>query len=498
VGRILRRYDAHLDEAERAFLKLFSVFRLPVPESAFERVFRTETGPDAINAPLVGLDDDAFDALVLGLVKRRLIRRGADAYTTHPLVRNHYLRLLEGESRSAQAAAHTAVAEHYHASSEPPGRFPTLDDLQPYIEVVHHLCRAGAYDEAEQVRWELIDQRNHAVLVYQLGAYETALNLSLEFFPDRNPSGEPGVSSPVYKSVILGLVGFCLLSLGRLAESTQFHEKANAINADMGDHHNASIGYHNLTQVYTQTGQLAQAARTAAEALTHALQVVDERKRDQDKLNSLEGTAWIAHLSGDLERAGDMFRQAETLERKLDISKQYLYSLRGISHADHLRRVGDADYARQVTETNLAICERNGWGFLISPCHRVLGDLDTGAGAHNKARDHYERALAIARGIDKRDVLIQALIAYGRWRALHGGEAAAGKNLLDEALGYCTESGYALYEADARIALAQVALAAGDRVTASNEAAQALAIGARTGYYWARVDAQAVLDALAE
>jgi len=37
VHRVLRHYDEHLTEEEREFLKLFSVFRLPVQDSAFEK-----------------------------------------------------------------------------------------------------------------------------------------------------------------------------------------------------------------------------------------------------------------------------------------------------------------------------------------------------------------------------------------------------------------------------------------------------------------------------
>jgi len=40
VHRVLRRYDEHLTEAERAFLTLFSAFRTPVAETAFDKVFR--------------------------------------------------------------------------------------------------------------------------------------------------------------------------------------------------------------------------------------------------------------------------------------------------------------------------------------------------------------------------------------------------------------------------------------------------------------------------
>ncbi len=507
VGRILVRYDKHLSEAERAFLKLFSVFRLPVPESAFDRVFRTETGPDAVNVPLTGLDDAAFAALVTRLEERRLIRRGAGQFTTHPLVRNHYLRLLESESRAAQNVVHKAAAEHYQEAAATQKQStslyamlgvrdtPTLDDLQPYIEVVHHLCRAGAYDEAYRVYRDRVDQGDRWVITSILGAYETEYNLLLEFFPNRDPTGDPQVSRPGEQRFILNEVGFCLMNLGRLAASVLFTERSNAMAVDMGDHSNASAGYNNLTTVYVQTGQLAQASEAAAVSLAQARQVTDERNRQQDETRSLVWAAWIAYLYGNLNAAGDTFQQAEVLEHAIDSSMQYLYSIRGVQHADHLRRAGAADYARRVTDANITVNNKHLHNpSLESQCHRVLGDLDTDSGTHDAAQAHYEQALTIARGIDRRDVLIEALIAYGRWRALHGGEVASGRGLLDEALGYCIEDGFVFYEADARVALAQVALAEGDTATASTQAAQALAIGAWTGYHWAQVDAQAVLD----
>ncbi len=40
VNRVLQRYDRHLDDAERAFLMIFSLFRLPVEKTAFDSMFR--------------------------------------------------------------------------------------------------------------------------------------------------------------------------------------------------------------------------------------------------------------------------------------------------------------------------------------------------------------------------------------------------------------------------------------------------------------------------
>jgi tetratricopeptide (TPR) repeat protein len=218
-----------------------------------------------------------------------------------------------------------------------------------------------------------------------------------------------------------------------------------------------------------------------------------------------------------LEVASAAFQQAEALERENDSSKQYLYGLRGIQHAEHLRRVGQADDARRVTAANLTICERNRWAEQISQCHRVLGELDSTAGAHAPARDHFDTALTLARSISHRPTLIEALLARGRWAAklahadLTGGPPPASPpkafqghlsgltslpqafSDLREALGYATDGGYRLYEADIRIALAWAHLASGSSTAAKQEATRAQTMSTNMGYHWGQVDAAEVL-----
>ena len=159
------------------------------------------------------------------------------------------------------------------------------------------------------------------------------------------------------------------------------------------------------------------------------------------------------HLLGDLQTASDAFAQAEKLEQEINSSVRYLYSFRGIHHAIHLRSTGELDYANRVTEANLQICESEHWANQISWCHRVLGDLDSDVGNPESARAHYESALKIAGGISMLFVLIEALLGRGRWTAKHMKDANVAFNDLNEALGYCVESGYRIYEADVPLRL---------------------------------------------
>ena len=511
VHRVLRRYDEHLSEAERAFLTLFSAFRTPVSEAAFDKVFRAKaerrgllTKP-AINAPLARLKEGELRALVERLVAYRLLRRamaadghgGAAEYSAHPLVRAHYFARLTGGDRAQAQDAHARIKDYYLELAGDTPQFPTLEDLKPLIEVVHHACRAGAYDEAHRIRRERITQRDRYVLEHQLGAYETTLTLMLEFFPGGDASGEPQVSDPNDKSFILNAVGFCLMSLGRLGEAAPFYERGNAMYLSMEDWRDASIGTQNLAALHAYLGALEASAAAARQALALARRAGNK----QDERNSLAYEAWAAHLRGDAAAAAAAFGQAEALEREIDPTVRTLYSLRGIWHAEHLRRAGEAEAARRVTAANLEVCQQQRWPDNLSRSHRVLGDLDADAGQQAGAREHYDAALKIARSITRRDVLIDALLARGRWAARHGaaagltGAAALAVADLDEALGYALAGGYRIYEADIRAALAWARLA-GDPPAARAEAGRARQMSVDMGYHWGVVDADEVLRAL--
>jgi hypothetical protein len=139
VHRVLRRYDEHLTEEEREFLKLFSVFRLPVQETAFQKVFE----------PLLkSLNKDEMHKLVSRLASYRLIRHDEheNSYTAHPLIRNHYFALFTKGDPAQEKAAHEQIKDYYLSIAGDTPEYPSLDDLKPLIEVVHHACQAGAYN----------------------------------------------------------------------------------------------------------------------------------------------------------------------------------------------------------------------------------------------------------------------------------------------------------------------------------------------------------------
>ncbi len=523
VHRVLRRYDEHLTDAEREFLKLFSAFRTPVRESAFEKVFlpliskSQKPKSRLFGIGKLGFGISEIKAVVERLVTYRILRFDAHdrTYTTHPLIRNHYLALLTKGDAALEKAAHEQIKDYY-LSIAVDTLHPTLDDLKPLIEVVHHACQAGAYDEGYSILIERIYKGYESrVLVNQLDAWETALALMLEFFPDGDISREPQVIEPSNKHWTLNEIGLCLMSLGRLREAVPFYERAIAGYLDGKHWSNVSAGYQNLASLHVYLGTLEASAYAAAQAIDLARRA--EVKQDEMVSLALQGT--VASLRGEVNLSNGAFGRAEPLAKQLRATR-YLWSNIGIFQADHLRRTSNAGYARRVTKANLKFLEMMHAISQISQCHRVLGDLDSDSGNHASARAHYDTALKIARSISKRDVLIEALLARGRWAAKYMKDATSAFSDLNEALGYAVDGGYRIYEADIRVALAWAWLAtpipspspvehpstplrsAQDadrgREQARLEAERALRMSEEMGYYWGKVDAEEVLKEISK
>ncbi len=537
VHRVLRRYDEHLTAAEREFLKLFSAFRTPVHESAFEKVFAPllpkvgETRPaqtQSLFGKLFkqkktpdGIDGSPLRDIVNRLVTYRILHcdTTSQTYTAHPLVRNHYLAILTHGDSTEQQDVHGKIKDYYLSIAGDTPQYPTLDDLKPLIEMVHHACQAGAYDESINIFSQRI-YGERLIIYHVLGAYETALNIFYDFFAG-DLERVPLVSKSDMRNFILANIGFCLMNLGRLRESVPFYERAATGYLEDKNWGYASMEYQNLADLHAQLGALDKNADAARQALDLSRKAED---KDRER-RSIIYQAWTLHLLGNTELASKKFSEAEDIEKK-ENSVQFLTRNSGIGHAIHLLKVGDTDYARRVTEFNLQYCERSHWHFLVSMCHRVLGDLDFDSNSPESALAHYESALKIARSISNRAVLIEALLAHGRFYAmvavgathLSQTDIVSGKPSmqnklangidgspllltdaftdLNEALNYAVEGGYRIYEADIRVALAWAYLANGEKEKAKQSAQRALQMSQEMGYHWGKVDGEEVMKEL--
>jgi tetratricopeptide (TPR) repeat protein len=293
-----------------------------------------------------------------------------------------------------------------------------------------------------------------------------------------------------FNHYIINGIGYCFMGLGHLHEAVLFYERA--IKGYLSDENWGYAGsiYINLADLYTWLGALKQSYAATKRALELSQKVPDK----DNKQDSIMHRAKTEFLRGKVEKVNELLSQGIDLGLEILPYHTHLTRQDGILHSEYLLRIGNLELAYKVARFNLEICSESKWIFLISQCHRVYGDLDTHSGDHDSAHVHYESALKIARSISKRNVLIEALLARGRFFAKHMKDANAAFSDLNETLGYCVESGYRIYEADVRVALAWAYIANGEKEKARQSAERALQMSNEMGYHWGKVDAQEVLE----
>jgi tetratricopeptide (TPR) repeat protein len=500
VHKLLRHYDEHLSNSEKAFLVLFSAFRLPVSENAIIFIIRGDVIKNSIIAPISELSDLQLETVVNGLIESRLVHhiQESNTFTTHPLIRAHYSALLENSKPEDVRYIHRVISRYYIKMAITVPEHPDLTFLSPVVEAIYHACRADDFDNAFEYYSTYLEippyklpPLGHSILMWELGAYDTGYELIKEFFPNRDISKEPLVSELLPKSVLITDLGHASEPLGRLDDAELLHRRARDIDLHLQDFGNVSGDYQNLAEVTLLSGKIADARLNAQQAINFARQAQDI----EEEWTSLAYYARAAFLAGDLLTAEDYFNQSLHVHRIEFPKKEYLHDLWGGWYSEYLQRVGRVKEAYEVAKESL---DDEHQIDVISQCEYLLGDCDVSSGYYDNALEHYDRSLKIAHNTSSRSTLVEALLARGSFFARRRQDKAAAFSDLKEALGVTILSGFLLYEIDIRIALGWSHRAAGDSEAAKADAGYALKMSDDKGYYWGKVDAQELLDVIAK
>lgn len=486
VHKVLNRYDRQLSKTERFFLMIFSAFRMPVPVSSLDLVFFPLIAHSLEESNLV--KKSGFGDLLSRLVGYRILQYDslANTYNIHPLVRSYYFTCLNNDFDINIKNVHTKIKDYYIYLAGEVSVNPTLDELRPLIEAVHHSCEAGDYDEGYRIYLDRIDQGKRWVLATQLAAIETQLSILQEFFPQVDTKQESMVSTGSAKGVILNEVGYGLMCLGRLHESESFYKRSIVVSTEESNWLDASITSRNLSDLYINLGMMTDAKRLAHQSMSWA----SESKNLNQKSKALCCYAWTAHLNGELPNSLEAFQDAIRLQTEVDSSNEYLLGISGVRYARHLFSTGKIEDAYTVIDMNLNASKSILWVHCL--CHSLLGDFFSTSKQNNKAQKYYDEAVRLARSIPFRVSLIESLLSRGRWQVGQKREIAL--NDLEEALKYAIASGYRIHEADIRLVLIKVHLFSRNISLALAEAERVYSISKPIGYYWGVIGAKEVLE----
>ena len=219
--RVLNRYNDYLTEIEKAFLMIFSVFRLPIEESGFDLIFRNNNEVNPIIRPLCDLSSTDFNKVIRKLLASRFIiyNPTLKQYTTHPLIRSFYYECLVETGNAYDI--HYSAKKYYESLSKKINEISTLENLKPFVESVHHICKSNNYDDAAFLLNKYLSIHHcHkkdsliGLLGSHFGAWESVLKIFTDFFPENDVYKEPLVNNDYFKFWILAQVGYCYNSIG--------------------------------------------------------------------------------------------------------------------------------------------------------------------------------------------------------------------------------------------------------------------------------------------
>jgi tetratricopeptide (TPR) repeat protein len=487
VNKLLRKYAEKMSESERIFLHIFSLFRQEVTENDFAGLFRHEIEDTKFNDALVKMSELDFVDLINGLVDWRLISydETKKSYAAHPLIKGYFESDFDEKDKKL---CHKRIYQYF--GEDAPEQPETLEEMQPLFEQVYHGCAAGLYDEVwNDTYWEKIHRMKEYFITKKLGAWETELSLARTFFPEGDLSQMPLVSKKDNQSWLLNEAGLALLATGGPKEAEELFVRYINMGIEDKDWKNASVGYQNLADLQFRVGELESGLESAKKALDAA----EKADSDEEIITSKAYLAWILHLLGKGEEAGNWFRQADELQ--IEIDGYRLYSIWGVFYADLFLAIKRFDEAFELTRANVEFCKNRNWLNTISRCHRCLGAIERRRGNHNEAKVHLQNALELARKVGQPALEIEALLESARLHLDRGRYEDAIRD-AKEVLKICARTGFKFYEPETEIVLSKVYLALNDIEQAKTFAQLAYEKAIGMNYRWQEGDAAHLLGGI--
>jgi tetratricopeptide (TPR) repeat protein len=351
--------------------------------------------------------------------------------------------------------------------------------MAPLFQAMHHGCQAGRHQEAlNEVFWVRIRRGVQAFSLKQLGAFSADLAALAGSFdpPFKSPVG---MLAEADRAFILGEAAYNLRALGRLREGVAPQRAGLERMLALGNWGNAAAAAANLSELHLLLGDVTEAVETGEMSVVHADWSEDGFQR------MFERTAWAnaLHQAGEAVRAQALFEEAEALQAERQPTYPKLYSVQGYRYCDLLLTQGHPAEVRKRAAQTLEWALHGGQGGLLTIAleHLSLGRAALALGDHTEGRARLDKAVdGLRQGGDisyfPRGLLARAAL----FREM--GDPGFSRRDLDEAMRIARRSEMGLFQCDAHLEYARLALAAGNREEARKRVAEARRLVEETGY----------------
>lgn len=333
---------ADQQQLDRELARILGLFDRPAPWGALMALKAADPIP-GVSERLHDADDNTLFASLArlsqwGLLDADLTRKEPDL-DAHPLVREHFGKLLEEQDPAAWRAAHNVLFEWF--CGVPEEVFPdTLEGLEPLYRAVGHGCKAGRYVSAGNAYFVRITRLEDAHSTNQLGAYSSDLSALAGFFPIgwvqlpvKTGIGAFGESlTEENRSLLMASVAFCLMAIGELEESVKLYRIAVCRRRESGSWKNFCVSSQNLSDSLSALGRWEEAQDVCKSSLDAASNITDSEQFWRAKRIALADWAIVRHCRGDLNEAHRSFALAELFQAKTLPDLPLLKSLSGYGY----------------------------------------------------------------------------------------------------------------------------------------------------------------------
>jgi tetratricopeptide (TPR) repeat protein len=355
------KYGGHAKRVMDSYIKWFKNQNMPELEilfilGLFDRPASIETINILIKKPsikgltekLAGLSEPDFQKALSHLKELRLIEKNENKIDAHPLIREHFGEKLEKENKKAFKKANLRLYEYY--KNFPEKDLPdTLEEMEPLFAAVKHGCLAGKHEEARKdVYWNRILRKNESYNTNKLGAFGSDL-ACISYFFESLWNKPVSTLSENDKAGVLNWAGFALRALGRLNEAKEPVKAGMDASVKDNDWKGAAQDAGNLSELMLLSGNVNKAAEYGEKSVKFA-----DKSKDEFQMEGKRTTlADALHNSGKLDKAYELFKEAESMQEKTQPDYPYLYSLQGFQYCDLLISLGKFKHALKRGKTTL-------------------------------------------------------------------------------------------------------------------------------------------------
>lgn len=336
-------FTKQLNEAQRALLLAFSIYREAVPLEAAQALM-----PETPNVPKGNLQE-TLKVLEVLRAQHLLTPVGEGRYRPHAIVityaEEHFDPHDEQANQNALRTAHAKAAQYYQQQVCPPRpERKHISDVYPLVEAIWHLCQAAQW----QAAYYMLEHENIFTDLTLWGGNTILLEIYQLLKPSEEWHPKPAEESNIYnclgrlydifgkkekahqcfekalrirresrdrwgEAIILSELGSIYDDLGQKEEALRYYNEALGIKREVGDHGGEGKTLNKLGIVYDDLGQKEEALTYYEQALDISREVGD-RGAEGTTLNNL---GKFYNALGQKQEALTYFQQALNISREV-------------------------------------------------------------------------------------------------------------------------------------------------------------------------------------